>query len=122
MQRIQTKLRFSYRREKQSFLFKAITKALYFAFQVPICGLCCGFCAICQNSSKKTIDKRYSNFIKLSHHKECDRDSPYDRTATCICKVLKAERWCVCVVIVKPPFKKTPIVRRWEFLTKERLK
>lgn len=28
-------------------------------------------------------------------HKECARDSPVDHTATCMCKVLKADRWAI---------------------------
>ena len=27
------------------------------------------------------------------NHRECARDKPADRTATCRCKVLKLERW-----------------------------
>ena len=31
--------------------------------------------------------------VDLPSHKECVRDKPFDRTATCISKVLKLERW-----------------------------
>lgn len=31
--------------------------------------------------------------LQYYYHKECARDSPFDRTATCFCKVPKAERW-----------------------------
>lgn len=54
------------------------------------------------------LDYLIKILYNLYHHKECVRDSPYDRTATCESKVPKADRWA------KRNATKKPIVR-WAF-------
>lgn len=44
-----------------------------------------------QNAFDACIQQKY--VLQYYYHKECARDSPFDRTATCFCKVPKAERW-----------------------------
>ena len=39
----------------------------------------------------QAFDKHAVNMVILYIHKECARDSPVDHTATCMCKVLKAD-------------------------------
>ena len=44
-----------------------------------------------KNAFDACIQQKY--VLQYYYHKECARDSPFDRTATCFCKVPKAERW-----------------------------
>ena len=44
----------------------------------------------------------FSTLLYCFHHKECARDSPCDRTATCFCKVPKADRWAKRNAFPKP--------------------
>ena len=39
------------------------------------------------------IDKSPGSVMMKATYEECARDKLDDRTATCICKVLKLERW-----------------------------
>ena len=39
------------------------------------------------------VIRKTKQLTQLKDHKECARDKPGDRTATCRCKVLKLERW-----------------------------
>ena len=45
------------------------------------------------DSSEKRLAKRQKICYDKITIKSCARDSPFDRTATCFCKVPKAERW-----------------------------
>ncbi len=63
---------------------------------VLFCPACTGcksltFTKCGQNAFDACIQQKY--VLQYYYHKECARDSPFDRTATCFCKVPKAERW-----------------------------